>query len=219
MARIAQGLAVAWDTANEAVLAEGLRLVINDPTRFEGVRAVGVDEHVWRHTRAGDKYVTVVIDSTPVKDSTGPARLLDMVQGRSKQAFKGWLAQRPRAWREGVEVVAMDGFSGFKTATTEEMPHARAVLDPFHVVRLASEALDQCRRRVQQELHGCRGRADDPLYKARRTLHTGSDLLTPRQKHQLADLFASDCHVALEVTWSVYQNITRRLSRSQQKPR
>ena len=30
---------------------------------------------------------------------------------------------------------------------------------------------------------------------------------TPRQQHQLADLFASDCPVALEVTWSVYQNI------------
>ena len=36
---------------------------------------------------------------------------------------------------------------------------------------------------------------------------TRSCLLTPRQQHQLADLFASDCHVALEVTWSAYQNI------------
>ena len=43
-------------------------------------------------------------------------------------------------------------------------------------------------------------------------LHTRSCLLTTRQQHQLADLFASDCHVALEVTWSVYQNITWRLS-------
>ena len=42
-------------------------------------------------------------------------------------------------------------------------------------------------------------------------LHTRSCLLTPRQQHQILDLFASDCHVALEVTWSVYQNITRRL--------
>lgn len=89
MARITQGLAVAWDTANQAVLVESLRLLLNDPTRLEGVRVVGVDEHVWRHTRVGDKYVTVVIDLTPVKDSTGPARLLDMVQGRSKQTFKG----------------------------------------------------------------------------------------------------------------------------------
>ncbi|WP_371151564.1 ISL3 family transposase [Buchananella felis] len=207
VSRIAQGLSVAWDTANDAVLAEGQRLLINDPVRLEGVRVIGVDEHVWRHTRAGDKYVTVVIDLTPVKDGTGPARLLAMVQGRSKQAFKGWLAQQPRAWRDGVEVVAMDGFSGFKTATTEEMPQARAVLDPFHVVRLAGQALDECRRRVQQELHGRRGRADDPLYKARRTLHTGSDLLTPAQRKRLDALFANDDHAQVEVTWGVYQKM------------
>ena len=51
-------------------------------------QAIGVDEHVWRHTRRGDKYVTVIIDLTPVRDGTGPARLLDMVPGRSKQAFQ-----------------------------------------------------------------------------------------------------------------------------------
>lgn len=179
VARIAEGLAVSWNTANDAVLAEGKRVLINDPRRFDGVHVLGVDEHVWRHTRHGDKYVTVIIDLTPIRDDTGPARLLDMVEGRSKQAFKTWLAARPEAWRAGVEVVAMDGFTGFKTATTEELPDATTVMDPFHVVRLAGDALDQCRRRIQQELHGHRGRAQDPLYRARRTLHTGADLLTP----------------------------------------
>ena len=101
----------------------------------------------------------------------------------------------------------MDGFTGFKYAAIEELPGARAVMDPFHVVRLAGDALDECRRRIQQELHHRRGRATDPLYKARRMLDTRSCLFTRRQQHQLADLFASDCHVALEVTWSVYQNI------------
>ena len=38
-------------------------------------------------------------------------------------------------------------------------------------------------------------------------MRTRSCLLTPRQQHQLADLFASDEHVALEATWSAYQNI------------
>ena len=38
-------------------------------------------------------------------------------------------------------------------------------------------------------------------------LRTRSCLLTPRQQHQLLDLFASQEHVALEVTWSAYQNI------------
>ena len=170
VARVAQALGVSWNTANTAVLAEGARLLINDPDRFEGVRVIGVDEHVWRHTPYGDKYVTVILDLTPIRDRRGPSRLLDMVPGRSKQVFKTWLASQPDTWRENIEIVAMDGFTGFKSAAAEELPDARAVMDPFHVVHLAGNALDECRRRIQQELHHRRGRATDPLYKARRML-------------------------------------------------
>ncbi|CAM2742578.1 ISL3 family transposase [Skermania piniformis] len=141
VARIAEALAVAWSTANDAVLAEGTRVLINDPNRFDGVKVIGVDEHVWRHTRKGDKYVTVIIDLTGIRDGTGTSRLLDMIEGRSKQVFKTWLADRDEAFRDNVEVVAMDGFTGFKTATTEELPDAVAVMDPFHVVRLAGDAV------------------------------------------------------------------------------
>ncbi|WP_454085403.1 ISL3 family transposase [Georgenia sp. Marseille-Q6866] len=207
VARVAEGLGVSWNTANTAVLAEGRRVLISDPGRFGGVQVVGVDEHVWRHTRLGDKYVTVIIDLTPIRDGTGPSRLLDMVPGRSKQAFKQWLKDRGEHWRQGVEVVAMDGFTGFKTATTEELPEAVAVMDPFHVVRLAGDAMDRCRRRVQQDLHGHRGRAADPLYRARRTLHTGADLLTDKQQSRLEALFAREEHVQVEATWGVYQQM------------
>ena len=207
VARVAEGLGVSWNTANSAVLAEGRRVLIDDPDRFDGVRVVGVDEHVWRHTRRGDKYVTVIIDLTPIRDGTGPARLLDMVEGRSKQAFKTWLTEREASWRDAVEVVAMDGFTGFKTAAAEELPDAVAVMDPFHVARLAGEALDQCRRRVQQDTCGHRGRKGDPLYAARRTLHTGADLLTAKQERRLDALFALDAHVEVEATWGIYQRV------------
>ena len=172
-----------------------------------GVCVIGVDEHVWRHTPYGDKYVTVIVDLTPIRDRRGPSRLLDMIPGRSKRVFRTWLASQPDTWRERIGIVAMDGFTGFKSAAAEELPDVRAVMDPFHVSRLAGDALDECRRRIQQELHHRRGRATDPLYKAHRMLHTRSCLLTPRQQHQILDLFVSDCHVALEVTWSVYQSI------------
>ena len=102
----------------------------------------------------------------------------------------------------------MDGFTGFKSAAAEELPDARAVMDPFHVVHLAGDALDECHRRIQQELHHRRGRVTDPLYKARRMLHTRSCLLTPLQQRQILNLFSGDEHVALEVTWSAYQNIS-----------
>lgn len=207
IARVAAGLGVSWHTANDAVLTEGRRRLIDDPGRFDGVRVLGVDEHVWRHTRAGDKYVTVIIDLTPIRDDTGPARLLDMVEGRSKLVFKTWLAARPQDWRDGVEVVAMDGFTGFKTAATEELPKATAVMDPFHVVRLAGEALDVCRRRIQNDIFGRRGRKNDPLYKARRLLVTGEKLLTERHWLRLELLFADDKHAPVEATWGVYQQM------------
>ncbi len=111
VARVAEGLGVSWNTANDAVLAEGKRVLIDQTSRFDAVTSIGVDEHVWRHTRRGDKYVTVIIDLTGIRAGTGPARLVDM-KGRSKQVFKTWLAGRPQAWREEVEVVAMDGFRG-----------------------------------------------------------------------------------------------------------
>ena len=207
VARIPRPWACPGRAANTAVLAEGERSLINDPTRFEGVRVIGVDEHVWRHTPYGDKFVTVILDLTPVHDRSGPSRLLDMVPGRSKQVFKTWLASQSATWRERIEIVAMDGFTGFKSAATEELPGATAVMDPFHVVHLAGDALDECRRRTGQELHHRRGRSTDPLYKARRVLHTRSCLLTLGQQYQILDLFSGDEHVALEVTWSVYQNI------------
>ena len=67
--------------------------------------------------------------------------------------------------------------------------------------------LDRCRRRVQQDLHCHRGRAGDPLHRARRTLHTGADLLTDRQRQRLTALFDVEDHMQVEVTWGIYQRM------------
>jgi transposase len=207
MSAIASSLGVAWHTANNAVLGAGAALLINDPARFDGVKVIGVDEHVWSHVGWENKFVTVIIDLTPVRDGTGPSRLLDLVPGKSKQVFKQWLDDRPKQWRDEVEIVAMDGFTGFKTAAVEELPQADVVMDPFHVVRLAGDALEDTRRRTQQELHGRRGRKGDPLYGARHTLLTGTDLLKPKQWFRLIELFDDEVHCAVEVAWGFYQDV------------
>lgn len=207
ISRVAAGLGVSWSTANTAILAEGRRQLIDDPHRFDGVTTIGVDEHVWRHTRFGDKYVTVIIDLTPVREGSGPSRLLDMLEGRSKAVFKQWLADRPKPWQDGIEVVAMDGFTGFKTAAAEELPDAVPVMDPFHVIRLAGDALENCRRRVQHDVFGRRGMKSDPLYQARRTLLTGAGLLTEKQQARLNALFDDERHVEVEATWGIYQDM------------
>ena len=80
-------------------------------------------------------------------------------------------------------------------------------MDPFHVVSLAGDKLDQCRRRIQRAITGRRGRAGDRLYRARRTLHTGADLLTDTQARRLEALFADDRHAVVQASWGVYQRL------------
>lgn len=54
---------------------------------------------------------------------------------------------------------------------------------------------------------GHRGRTGDPLYGVRRTLRTRFPLLTTRRRIRLEAVFADDNHLAVMVTWSVYQRI------------
>lgn len=68
-------------TARDAVLTEGKRGLIDHATRFDGVRVLGV-----LRTCGGTPvrlYVTFIIDLTAIHDWTGPARLLDLAEGRS----------------------------------------------------------------------------------------------------------------------------------------
>jgi transposase len=205
---VARILGVAWQTAHAAVAELGRELLISHPTRLDGVLVIGVDEHCWRHTGfASDRFVTVIVDLTPVRDRSGPARLIDMVEGRSSSVFQAWLDAQPATFRNTVEVVAMDDFTGFKTAAAQAIPAATTVMDPFHVVALVGDKLDLARQRVQHDTLGHRGRTGDPIYAARRTLRTGESLLTDKQQIRLAGLFADQAHLPVEVGWCVYQDV------------
>jgi transposase len=209
VAAVARELGRGWDTVNGIAVEATTRLLASDTTRLDGVAVIGVDEHRWAHTRhaAGDGYVTVIVDLTPVVAGTGRARLLDLVPGRSAAALRSWLAARDQGFRDRVQVVAMDGFGGYKNAATTALPDAVTVMDPFHVVALAGIKLDLCRQRVQQDTCGHRGRSGDPLYRVRRTLRTRTELLTSKQKARLAAVFDAEEHIAVEVTWQIYQEI------------
>jgi transposase len=118
VAAVARELGLSWDTVNTIAMDATAMIVAADTTRLDGVRVIGVDEHRWSHTRrpGEDGYVTVIIDLTPVLDGTGRARLLDLVPGRSAAALTSWLSAQTPAFRDQVEIVAMDGFGGYKTA-------------------------------------------------------------------------------------------------------
>lgn len=91
MSATAKALGVGWELVNQFAVDACRKLVYDNPHRLEGVRILGVDEHVWKHTRRPGQpssFVTVLVDLTPLVDGTGSARLLDMRPGRSAEVLR-----------------------------------------------------------------------------------------------------------------------------------
>ncbi len=132
-APIARLMRIAWDTVGrivERVIAERL-----DPRRLDGLRAVGVDEVSYRRRH---RYLTVVADH-----DTG--RIVWLAKGRNAatlQAFFDELGER----RATIRAVSIDMSGSYEKAIRDSVPQAEVCFDPFHVVRVAADAVDQVRR-------------------------------------------------------------------------
>jgi transposase len=206
---LARHLRVGWHTLWRAVRAEA-DVRTGRPGRLEGVKTLGVDEHIWRpgRFREGERAVTGMVDLTRDADGRLHARLLDVVPGRSGTVYAGWLQQQTQEFLDAVEHAALDPFRGYANAIRDELPDAVAVLDAFHVVKLGTQVVDEVRRRVQQDTLGHRGLKDDPLYKIRGLLRHGHEHLTDRQLAKLnACLEAGDPDYEVTVAWSAYQQL------------
>jgi transposase len=205
VAEVARELAVGWRTVMSAVREVGTPLV-DDPDRLDGVTALGVDEHVWQHAdpRRPTGYATGIVDLTADR----PARLLEVTKGRSGTVYAGWLAQRDQQWRDRIALAALDPFHGYAAALKTQLPAATRVLDAFHVVKLGLTALDEVRRRVQQEQTGHRGHKHDPLYQVRRLLRLGAEKLTDTKRAKLdAALAAGDPDWEVTIAWQAAQRL------------
>jgi transposase len=206
---IARRLGVDWRTCWAAVKARAEEL-IKIGERAAGVRTIGVDEHIWRPSKISstDKAVTVMVDLTREENGCLHARLLDAVQGRSGRVYADWLTEQGVEVTVSIKHAALDPFRGYANAIRDKLPEATAVLDAFHVVKLAGNALDEVRRRVQQATLGRRGHKDDPLYRIRRTLLTGVEHLTDRQRQRLENYRPiGDPDGEVELAWQVYQRV------------
>jgi transposase len=198
-------LGVGWGTVMRAVREYG-RPRVEDPDRLAGVVGLGVDESAFLRATAvrSTQFVTGVVDLTPGR----PARLLDVVPGRSGTVYAAWIADREQAWRDAITFAALDPFRGYATALRTELPAAVRVLDAFHVVRLGFQALDEVRRRVQQETLGHRGYRADPLYGVRRALRRGEEKLTDRAWARIeAALAAGDPDGEVAAAWWCAQRL------------
>jgi transposase len=175
----AKTFGVSWACAMECVRRHG-RPLVDDPSRLEGVRSFGVDEHKMltangvHHT----VYVTVFVNVV-----TG--RLLDVIRGRNADDVAFWLSQARASWRQRIKAVAIDPHRGYLRGLLAYLPDVIVTVDCFHGVKLANTMVDDVRRRVQRETLGHRGWKHDPLFATRRLMTRAWERLTGRQRTKL----------------------------------
>ena len=206
IAAAATEFGVGWHTANTAV-AEHTDPVIDAPGRLEGITAIGVDEK--RFLNATPKKRTRF--TTQIVGLEGH-RVLDVIEGRSRSVLGDWLIERGEAWCAQIQVATLDPAAGYRAALEEHLPNATLVVDHFHAIKLANTAIDDVRRRVQQDTLGHRGRKGDPLYRARRVLLSASERLSEERFEWMQSLITAGdpdgevgaAWVAKELLRSVY---------------
>ncbi len=194
----------------------GTALVDADTGRIEGVTALGLDEILMfrRGEYRSKRWGTTVVDARR-------GVLLDIVAGRSAAGPTRWLRARQPAWRRAVRWAVMDLSGPYRKTFDDALPQATQVADPFHVVRLANSALDEVRRRVQNDTLGGRGTRHDPLYRTRKLLAMAHDRLSDAGEAKLRGLLAAgdprgevrDAWHAKETLRDIYKIPDHRLAR------
>ncbi len=90
-----------------------------------------------------------------------------------------------------MQWATLDLSGTYRSVFDAMLPHATQIADPFHVVKHANTKLDECRRRVQNQTMGHRGRKTDPLYRCRRLLTKADERLTDHATTKLRGLLAA----------------------------
>lgn len=97
--------------------------------------------------------------------TTRPANL-----SGQRTSVTAWLDARGQTWKDQVKFVAIDMCTVFKAAVREALPRAVLVVDHFHIVQLANQALTEVRRRATLQQRGRRGRKGNREWELRNRL-------------------------------------------------
>jgi transposase len=173
---VAELMRIAWRSVGgicERVAAEAGREV----DLLAGLRRIGIDDI---SHRTGQRYLTVVVDH----DS---GRLVWAAPGRDRKTVEAFLDALGQERCKQIELVSCDMASWIAGPIAERCPDAVRCVDPFHVVQLATDALDEVRREVWNQArragHVQEARA---LKGARFALWKNPGDLTDRQQTKLA---------------------------------
>lgn len=175
---VAELMRVAWRSVRgilERVADEARRNV----DLLDGLKRIGIDEI---SHRKGQRYLTVVVDH-----HTG--RLVWAAAGRDRKTVLAFFDALGEERCKQIELVSCDMASWIAGPVAERCPQAVRCVDPFHVIQLATDALDQVRREVWNEARrqGNMELARD-LKGARFAVWKNPENLTDRQQAKLAEI-------------------------------
>ncbi len=143
------------------------------------LRRIGIDELSYRK---GQRYITGV-----VCHDTG--RLVWAADGRDKQTVATFFEQLGDQRKARIELVSSDMGEWITRVVADECPQATLCLDPFHVVKLATDALDDVRRELWNEARRAGDTAGAHWLKgARWALWKRPERLSARQQAKLATI-------------------------------
>jgi transposase len=175
---VAELMRVAWRSVRgilERVADEARRNV----DLLDGLERIGIDEI---SHRKGQRYLTIVVDH-----HTG--RLVWAAAGRDRKTVLAFFDALGEERCKQIELVSCDMASWIAGPVAERCPQAVRCVDPFHVIQLATDALDQVRREVWNEARrqGNMELARD-LKGARFAVWKNPENLTDRQQAKLAEI-------------------------------
>ena len=168
---------------------------------------LGIDETrrgtpKWVQDAGTGRWVRTERFETNFTDLSGDGRLLGQVAGRTGKAVTGWLDARGQDWTDQVRFVAIDPCAVYRSAVERSLPHAVIVVDHFHLVRLANQAVTRVRQRVTRQALGRRGTTRDPAWANRRRLLRARERLTTEQFNRMwEEILAQEATGELLATW------------------
>jgi transposase len=194
---ITELMRIAWRTVG-AILTRVWADVEALHDRFTGLERIGIDEISYKR---GHKYLTVVVDH----DS---GRLVWAAPGRDKATLQQFFDALGPERCDQITHVSADGADWISAVVSQRCPNAVRCADPFHIVKWATEALDEVRRQAWNDArrgghtssHGsshARPRRDSAgrakAYKnARYALWKNPENLTTRQQAKLGWVAMTD---------------------------
>jgi transposase len=151
VSHLAGELGCSWDAVNAAMCIYGAALLKADTKRLKETTAIGLDETLF--VREGP--YKHKLWSTTVCDVANH-QLIDVIATREFTEVASWLRSRPHHVKENLAYGCLDMSRTYSAVFRVVTPKATRVIDRFHVMRHAIAALDEVRRRVQQQHLGHR---------------------------------------------------------------